>query len=102
MKLATEFIGGGTNFEQPLNWAICKLSESKFNKADIVMITDGECSVDDSLLKELLKAKAQKELCIYSILIGGNSQELNRWSDEVWNVAGLLDDRVAKELFQKI
>lgn len=102
IKLASEFIGGGTDFEQPLQWAIGKLKESKFNKADIVMITDGECAVGNELLKELQKVKEDKQFRIYSILIGGNSRELKRWSDEVWGVTDLLDETIAKELFQKI
>ncbi len=102
IKLASEFIGGGTDFEQPLQWAIGKLKESKFNKADIVMITDGECAVGNEFLKELQKVQQDKQFRIYSILIGGNSSELKRWSDEVWNVTDLLDETIAKELFQKI
>ncbi len=102
IKLASEFIGGGTDFEQPLQWAIGKLKESKFNKADIVMITDGECAVGNEFLKELQKVKEDKQFRIYSILIGGNQRELKRWSDEVWSVTNLLDETIAKELFQKI
>lgn len=102
IKLASEFIGGGTDFEQPLQWAIGKLQESKFNKADIVMITDGECAIGNAFLKEMQKVQEEKQFRIYSILIGGNPRELKRWSDEVWNVTDLLDETIAKELFQKI
>lgn len=102
IKLATEFIGGGTNFEQPLNWAMGKLQESKFNKADIVMITDGECGVSMEFFKELQKVKGEKGFRIYSILIGSNSHDINRWSDEVWDVTDLLNESAVKELFQKI
>lgn len=102
LKLATEFIGGGTNFDQPLNWAMGKINESRFKKADIVMITDGECEISDQFLKELQKSKAEKEFRIFSILIGYNPQELRRWSDEVWEVENLLDENISGDLFQKI
>jgi len=102
IKIASEFIGGGTNFEQPLQWAMDKLRESTFSKADIVMITDGECAVSDEFLKELQKVKEQKECRIYSILIGSNPRELNRWSDAVWSITDLLDETTVQELFQKI
>lgn len=102
IKIASEFIGGGTNFEQPLQWAMDKLQESTFRKADIVMITDGECAVSDEFLKELQKAKEQKQCRIYSILIGSNSRELNRWSDAVWSITDLVDETTVQELFQKI
>lgn len=102
IKIANEFIGGGTNFEQPLQWAMDKLRESTFSKADIVMITDGECAVSDEFLKKLQKAKEQKQCRIYSILIGSNSRELSRWSDAVWSITDLVDETTVQELFQKI
>ncbi|CQR72208.1 hypothetical protein SOV_10490 [Sporomusa ovata DSM 2662] len=102
IKLASEFIGGGTNFEQPLQWALDKLRESTFSKADIVMITDGECAVSNEFLTELQKVKEQKECRIYSILIGSNPKELSRWSDAVWSITDLLDETTVQELFQKI
>ncbi|WP_333593967.1 hypothetical protein [Anaerospora hongkongensis] len=102
IKLASEFIGGGTNFEQPLQWAMDKLRESTFSKADIVMITDGECAVGNEFLKELQKVKTQKQCRIYSILIGSNPKELSRWSDAVWSITDLLDETTVQELFQKI
>ena len=102
INLASAFIGGGTDFEQPLRWAIGKLQDSKFNKADIVMITDGECAIGNEFLKEMQKVQEEKQFRIYSILIGGNQRELKRWSDEVWNLTDLLDETITKELFQKI
>ena len=102
IKLASEFIGGGTDFEQPLQWAMAKLKESKFTKADIVMITDGECAVSNAFLEELQKVQEDKKFRLYSILIGSNPREIKRWSDEVWSITDLLDENIVKELFQKI
>lgn len=102
LRLASGFIGGGTDFEQPLKWAIGKLQESKYSKADIVLITDGECALSDDFFAELQKAKSEKDFRMYSILIGSHAQELERWSDEVWNIRDLLDDSTVKELFKKI
>ena len=79
-----------------------KLQESTFSKADIVMITDGECAVSDEFLKKMLIAKEQKQCRIYSILIGSNSRELTRWSDAVWSITDLVDETTVQELFQKI
>lgn len=102
LKMVTSFYGGGTNFEKPLKWAVEKIKESAFNKADIVMITDGCCAVGDSFLKELLSAKEEKKFAVYSILIGCASYDLQRWSDQVWNISDLLDDTVAESLYQSI
>jgi uncharacterized protein with von Willebrand factor type A (vWA) domain len=102
LHLAESFIGGGTNYEQPLGWAMNKLQESKFNKADIVMITDGEYMLDEGFSAELLRTKQEKQFRIYSILIGSMDLEVRRWSDEVWNISDLMDDSTVKEVFNKI
>lgn len=102
LSLVTAFYGGGTNFEKPLSWALHTLKESAFNKADVVMITDGECLIGDTFLKELLKIKKAREFAIYSILIGNSSYELERWSDQVIYVNDLLDNKVAEQLFKSI
>lgn len=102
MNMVTVYLGGGTNFEKPLTWATNKISESLFNKADIVMITDGECAVSDKFLAEFLSLKKAKEFSVYSILIGQRAYELQRWSDEVFDVTDLLDDNVPEQLFNSI
>jgi len=102
LALAQGFIGGGTDFEQPLKYAVDKLSESKFSQADIVVITDGECQVSEEFRAMLMKAKDVKEFRIYSILIGGYPHELNQWSDAVWDVQDLVDDVAVTELFVKM
>ena len=66
------------------------------------MLTDGECAIGNEFLKELQKVQADKKFRIFSILIGSHPRELKRWSDEVWNITDLLDETIAKELFQKI
>jgi len=102
MNMVTAYLGGGTNFEKPLSWVVEKIKESTFNKADIVMITDGECMVSDDFLKEFLSLKKAREFSVYSILIGHRAYELQRWSDEVFSVNDLLDDNVPEQLFKSI
>lgn len=102
VNLVQWFIGGGTDYEQPLRWALMKIKESRFSKADVVMITDGECAVSDVFLEELLKLKKEKGFSIFSVLIGGTPHELKRWSDEVWSMTDLMDDNVVSELFVKM
>lgn len=102
LTMAQGFIGGGTDFEKPLAWALQKLNESKFQRGDVIMITDGECSVSDEFLDALRQQKELQGFSLYSILIGSSSQELTRWSDTVWEIRDLLDDTTATELYEKI
>lgn len=102
LALAQGFIGGGTDFDKPLKFALAKLHEAKFHHADIVLITDGECVLSEAFFAELIKEKATRSFRIYSILIGHSPCELSRWSDEVWSINDLLDDSTADELFEKL
>lgn len=102
VNLAQWFIGGGTDYEQPLRWALMKIRENKFNKADVVMITDGECQVGDEFFDELQRVKRDKNFSIFSVLIGGIPQELKKWSDKVWSVHNLEDQDSVEELFLEI
>lgn len=44
MAAAETFLGGGTNFQMPLDEALRLMEENGFENADVVFITDGECA----------------------------------------------------------
>ena len=62
-------VGGGTNFTQPLDYALNIIeTQPKFKKADIIIITDGAAEANDPVrLKEAVK----KGTKFYSICIDG-------------------------------
>ncbi len=98
LAFATVGADGGTDFEQPLGWALDVQAEAAFKSADIVMVTDGECAVSDEFYQRLMAAKAAKAIRIMSILLDGTPAELDRWSDRVWAIVG-PDDQAATEVF---
>jgi uncharacterized protein with von Willebrand factor type A (vWA) domain len=89
VKIATEFIDGGTNFEKPLHRAaeIIK-SKRRFKDADIIFITDGEATVSDTYLKRYLENKKTFGFQCQSCLVGNKSEHivniLKKFSDEVF------------------
>jgi uncharacterized protein with von Willebrand factor type A (vWA) domain len=98
LRFATVGANGGTSFEEPLGWAFDVQGEGTFKAADIVMVTDGECQVSDEFHERLMAAKKERGARIFSFLLGATPEELTRWSDRVWAVAG-PDDAAAGELF---
>src|SRR3984893_11427737 len=50
MELAEFFPGGGTDFEAPIDAAMDLIEEKQLKRADIVIITDGECQVSPQWL----------------------------------------------------
>jgi len=102
INMVTAFWGGGTDFEKPLSFAAETIKESAFNKADVVMITDGECRVSSAFLKNFLEIKKTREFAVYSVLLGLSPRELERWSDQVWTVNDLLNETASEEIYKAV
>jgi uncharacterized protein with von Willebrand factor type A (vWA) domain len=108
IEIAETAPSGGTNFDLPLLKAYELICGSKFNKADIVFITDGQCQVDDGFLQTLSQAKSSKGFMVFSVLIdvkGDSSDDaVQAFSDEVITISSLvqLDDGTALNLFSKV
>ncbi|MBI4650823.1 hypothetical protein HY745_05970 [Candidatus Desantisbacteria bacterium] len=99
------FIGGGTDFETPINTALAFLEkETVYKDADIVFITDDICNISESFLKTYYDFKRKKNFRTYGVLIGPKSQEpatLKRFCDEVMNYH-IFTEHMAENLFRKI
>ncbi|MCM2678098.1 VWA domain-containing protein [Echinimonas agarilytica] len=78
--------GGGTDFEPPLTRA-CEVIEtcSDYNKADILMITDGECDLTEAFQSKLEAKKELLDFSIYTVLCAGHRQA-DDFSDEVLSI----------------
>lgn len=75
--------GGGTDFETPLKRAVEIVEEKKsFNKADILMITDGASNISLEFKDYLLQKKIELNFNIYTVLTNEIKEE-NDFSDEV-------------------
>lgn len=94
LEIAERFDSGGTNFQNPLEESLKLIENSKFKKADILFITDGECGVDFSFLRRFNKVKEEKEFNVISVLINSgrcHDKELKEFSDKVINLSDLRD-----------
>ena len=74
---------GGTDFETPLQHAL-HLVESNpgYLKADVLMVSDGDCSLSEDFTAKLCAAKARLNCRVYSVLCAGQRVQ-DRFSDEV-------------------
>jgi uncharacterized protein with von Willebrand factor type A (vWA) domain len=83
LKFLQQSFGGGTDFETPLSTAFETIEITKnYTKADILMISDGDCSLS-SEFKELITVKKRELDCnIYSVLCSGSRIE-DEFSDEI-------------------
>lgn len=75
--------GGGTDFETPLKKAFSIIKNQKgYIKADVLMISDGDCSLSSEFTHTLRQEKSQFDFSIYSVLCAGQ-RVADSFSDEV-------------------
>ncbi len=92
--------GGGTSFDAPLQEGFNIIGEIGFQKADIVLITDGECLLSDQ--QGVVGQKERLGVRIWSVLIGtSNGECMKPWSDRVWATSHITDD-VAGDIFEEV
>ena len=97
--IASYFLGGGTDFEQPLSASCELIRKNEFNKADIVFITDGAAVISSEFENEFNSTKKQKEFKVTTVLINASPDEnTGKFSDEVVEVSELID-KEAGEVF---
>jgi len=101
---------GGTDYTEAINRSMEIISEDKnFEKADMVMITDGQCLLPVEYLNSLTEWKKQTNTTCYSILIDSafvikEKGGLQDWNDQFWmlNSFEKEGDAIAGELFELI
>ena len=98
---------GGTNFTEALIEGMKVIQHTgSFKKADIIMISDGECPVSDEFLKDAYHpVKKDLEMSCYMVLLGygDNSERVKMFSDEVVVLRDALKDEAKMHgLFDKV
>lgn len=122
LELAEYFPGGGTNFEKPLDAALAYIKEgpcpasarqgrtrflfqeSRFQRSDIVFITDGECRVHADWAERFAVEKNVLGFSLFSILIDVGTSSLGSltpFSDRITSVSQLTSEE-ARDVFVKL
>ena len=106
IKVAEEFEGGGTDFESPLTKASELIKQSQFKKADIVFITDGDCSISHEYCNKFNKLKEEKDFRCLGVQVdmGRGSygrDSLKDFCDTVTTVSKIADITKADSDFNK-
>ena len=75
--------GGGTDFETPLKRAFAIIQQqTTYQRADVLMISDGDCSLSDTFTQTVRTQKIALDCLIYSVLCNGKRVS-DSFSDEV-------------------
>lgn len=104
-EIALRGTSGGTNFDRPLAQAIQTVRTGGLDKADVLVITDGECSVSKATLEAVTALKGETGARVFTMLIGvsggSSTAVVGQFSDKVWSCDSLLTG-AASELFDLI
>ena len=94
---------GGTNFEQPLKRAVQMIEHEGLKKADIVLVTDGECAVSDEFLQEFRGAKQRLEFSVVTVVCdaGGSVSDatVKLFSDRVERASSFTAEEAERKVF---
>ena len=104
MELAEFFPGGGTDFEAPIDAAMDLIEEKKLKRADIVIITDGECQVSPAWLAHLKERKKELDFSIFAVLVDVGSSEMStlaQFSDRITSIKQLSAEGT-RDIFLKV
>jgi uncharacterized protein with von Willebrand factor type A (vWA) domain len=65
------FYRGGTSWQKPLDSAMEVIESSEYSRADIILITDGECEVESEWLEQFRNRSGDnEEIGVLGTLIG--------------------------------
>ena len=102
LSAATHFFNGGTNFEMPIRESVRLMEQEGFSKADVVFITDGECSMPDEFVTQLKQKQADLSFAITGVLMDQDSPgmefSLKPFCNEVFRISELGGDKIAERL----
>jgi uncharacterized protein with von Willebrand factor type A (vWA) domain len=88
------FFGGGTVFELWMEEAVRLVDQDQFDRADVIVVSDGLASISARTEAEWWKRKAERKMRCYAVLIGTDhgADALGRISDAVMTLDNLKQD----------
>jgi len=93
------FFGGGTVFDRWMEEATRFVDQDRFDRADVIVISDGIASVSTRIEADWWKRKAERRMRCYGVLIGEarGLEVLGRISDAVMTLDDLKQDQEVLE-----
>lgn len=96
LAFSSSFLGGGTNYEQPLRESLTILLQSEFNEADILFVTDGSSFLPTRFIEEFNETKRKKQFECTSVVLTNlfnavDVNVVNKFSDRVIEVGELFE-----------
>jgi len=95
---AESFLGGGTDFEAPLKKAVTLIENQGFENADVMFITDGECSISNEFAENFRDKRSQLKFKVAGIVIGSDEFSLEPFCEKVYHLNQMTGDNIASDI----
>lgn len=104
LAFLTGNVDGGTSFELPLRVARDAIDrEPAFERADVVLITDGEAEISPEFLAEWKRRALREGLSTYAVHIGPHAPAaLSALTTEVITLRALVPESLSDQLFARL
>lgn len=89
---------GGTDYDTPLLRALELLGGQVFQRADLVIVTDGLCRASARVAEEVIEAKRAAGARVLGVIIGSETAGLEAFSDQLWLVGPSAEGRMGFEV----
>jgi uncharacterized protein with von Willebrand factor type A (vWA) domain len=90
-RALSEYLAGGTDFDGPLNAALeFVASDSRYQDADILMITDGEGAIHSETAKRLRRLRDEGGARLFAVCLGISDAVFRDLASRTWPYAQLL------------
>ncbi len=92
MDVASYFLGGGTDFQKPLNHVLEAIDAREDRKGnDVLFVSDGLCPLSEDFVRRFREAKARNDIRLTTVVIGGEPFSLAPISDSVHRLEDSLE-----------
>ena len=106
LRAAETFLGGGTNFERPLTEALTLMEDHGFENADIVFLTDGECSLPNTFAEDFCRNQTEKNFTVTGILLDvgcpGMAFSLTPFCRKIYRTSQLCGEDIVRSLIKDL
>lgn len=108
LNIAQTFLGGGTDFTEPIEIATKLLEEDRYEGADVVFVTDGHAHVDTPVLNKFKELKEKKKTKCVGVLLdkGGygsvSDATIKRFCDKIYKTSEFTEDKIAQNVMSGV
>lgn len=101
---AERFLGGGTDFKNPMRKAVELMETGDFEQADVVFITDGECDLPPAFIEQLREKQGSLGFTVTGILLDAGASmdfSLKTFCEKIYRTSELMGEEIIRDIVAK-